>query len=272
VSKHLEASASVAIDWIQEVKAEQHKALVKNIDMFMNAPLDNDAYPDVLANLYSRINEGKLEDTIKRFAQARSFCASAIKGALTQDFSKTKEGDCLGKIYAELEPVLFKQIAFFEAMSLAYWDAGLWIDDASFNQSLKLLTALGIVIAAETKEVSNELALLTQAVNLVSDYYQKMDHLLAYHFNRSHHRKDNWVRIGPFSFSHGLSWSEVERPAIVLNEDQRIDFCNRIARSPSMSAAYAKPKLGSMIERIGTEPVAFSLYIEEDVAALFGKA
>lgn len=176
MSEHLEASVSLAIDWMPEFEAEQHKALVKNIDRFMNAPRDDDVYPDVLPDFdklpdsNSTIKEEKLKDAIKRFAQARSLCDSAIKRALAnEDFSKTKEGDYLRNRYPELEPVLFKQIAFFEAMSRAYWEAGLPIDHASFNKSLKLLTDLGNVIAADTKGFSSELALLTQAVNLISD-------------------------------------------------------------------------------------------------------
>jgi hypothetical protein len=258
MENHVEAAE--AVDWFQKFEAEQHETLIENIDKFMNAPLIYDANPSLLADIRSKIyRREKLDDRLKRFAQARGFCASAIRKALTRDFSQSTEGKYLGETYDELEPALFRQIAYFEASFLAYLEPegiDFLIDDSDFNKSLKLLTALGVVAASDIQGFSDEMASVALAVDLVSEYYQKMDYMLAIKFYKTHHRGEPVVRIGPFSASSGHSWFEIDRPAVVLNEDQQKDFCDQLAQS----GQFSKHTLDLMFERIGSEPAAFTLY------------
>lgn len=249
MDKYLVAAA--AVDYLKQLKEEQHQTLVGSINAFMSMAPQVDAVPSQLIDSIYKIGQGQIDYRLECFAKVRGLFGSSMQSPSKEESSQT--------IFADFERALFEQIAYFEAVAFEYSDSGaMQIDDQKFNASLKLLSALDDVTGAEANDLPDKLTAQASVISLITEYYRGMDHLLAARFNRAHNRRENLVRIGPFSFSTGSLWETLDRPAIVLNPEQKLIFDERVRQTLSRYIYHENPTLRSIIERIGSEPMSLT--------------
>jgi hypothetical protein len=252
MDKYLEAAA--AVNYRSQLKEKQHQTLVDTINDFMKAPLVFEEIPSQLIDSIYKIGRGQIDDRRECFAKVRGLFTSSMQSLFGEESSQG--------VFVTFEPILFEQIAYFEAAAFEYLDSGtMQIDDQTFNLSLKMLSALDSVTITEANNLPDKSNERASPISLITEYYKGADYLLASHFNRSHHRRDKSVRIGPFSFSTGSQWVEIERPALVLNTEQKRIFADRVWKKLSGCSYPSDPNLRSIMERIGSEPVAITAQV-----------
>jgi hypothetical protein len=214
----------------------------------MKAPPVFDANPSQLRESIYKIGQGQIDDRLQYFAKVRGLFTSNMQSLLKEELSQT--------VFANFESALFEQIAYFEATAFEYLDSGaMQIDDQAFNLSLKILSALHGMTMVEANDSPNKLTEQATSISLISEYYRGMDYLLAEYFYRAHHRRERRIRIGPFSFFTGNQWVEVERPAIVLDSEEKRVFDDRVWQRLSGYSYADDPKLRSIIKLIESEPM-----------------
>lgn len=254
MDKYLEAAA--AVDYRSQLKEKQHQTLVETINDFMKAPLVFEEIPPQLIDSIYKIGQGQISERRECFAKVRGLFTSSMQSLFGEESGQG--------IFATFEPILFEQIAYFEAAAFEYLDSGtMQIDEQTFNLSLKMLSALDSVTIAEAdaNNLPDKLNERASLISLTTEYYKGADYLLASYFNRSRHRRDRSIRIGPFSFSTGSQWVEIDRPALVLNSEQKRIFADRVWKKLSGCSYPGDPNLRSIMELIGSEPVAITAQV-----------
>lgn len=245
------AVGALALDPRNKIEEQLHARLQENLERFSKAPLESEpdfpqmeALPEKIEAAFRRhpLDTRSIEERVATF--------SLVSSLVTADC-----GEAASTSGQPLSDYLLEAPALFEAVALEYWDSGhLLVNDEIFNVRLKLLIPLeaaGVPRRSQT---------------LIGQYFRGMDLLLAHDFWRTHHRHSDMVRMGPFSVSNGDRGERyIERPAVVLDEEQRNEFGFRAWRSLSHSplnpgdpdfTPFLAKQVEMYVSKVGSEPRA----------------
>lgn len=248
--------AYAAVDHLAKLREGQKQTFLANIKKLLDAkPL---LVPETHRSFFLKKSEDPLDERIERFSRVRRSFALALTSALAQLPESSKENQLYQQINKHHEPAMFEDIASFQAATVLYKESGtLLVDDNYYNESLKHLTLLGQITDAGKRSPAE----LISAIGLITAYYKEMDHTLAEKFYRSHHRSSPMGRVGPFSFSTGGQWEEVERQSIILSPHQVADLRMEIEAHFELNRCQRTNYIW-LTTKVSDKPVAFSFHAE----------